>query len=531
MSINLLKLTKRALDDEWVRRASLNFNAAPVQIQFILDTLAPSMVASMLDKASTVEGARILHAAVMAPTVDGHVGLDLAGRFDQPAAIADLLHRGEDHATVLLGANADALVDAVSAQGKASPETVRSLISIVASVLFGLLKGYLTSHNGQRHALVATLGQQVSSVQVSQHAGYWSALGLGPVATFFTGIGDRLKAVMAAFKGDFSTEQATADSGGRGTARRGVGLWWLIAMALFLVLLWWAYVTRVQEPGVSEQSAARASQPAAPAAVAPPTTRESMLSLTTDKNGQANVQATVATDGSKQALLDELKKVYGENVQADIKVDAKSAPANWIAKLGVVLPLFKMSDAELSIKGSDVQVGGNAADAKLDMVGKVKAALGETFNISAFSLSEAMAGARKVFSDGLAALTPGACSSSDVVKVMNSYSINFPTGAFELPKDDLDALARSASAVKDCAQLAKLEIVGHTDNIGSEQSNLELSQRRAEVVRSYLISQGLDAKLLTAKGAGSIHPVGDNDTPRGRFQNRRIEIVELDPAK
>lgn len=74
----------------------------------------------------------------------------------------------------------------------------------------------------------------------------------------------------------------------------------------------------------------------------------------------------------------------------------------------------------------------------------------------------------------------------------------------------------------------KLRIEGHTDSQGSEQVNEALSQRRAETVRQHLIAQGVEAGRIEAQGLGEAAPVADNQTPSGRAQNRRVEIVLLE---
>lgn len=69
-----------------------------------------------------------------------------------------------------------------------------------------------------------------------------------------------------------------------------------------------------------------------------------------------------------------------------------------------------------------------------------------------------------------------------------------------------------------------IEIAGHTDNIGGEELNLQLSEDRANAVRNYLIRKGIDGNRLIAKGYGFSRPVADNETEEGRAQNRRTEI-------
>jgi outer membrane protein OmpA-like peptidoglycan-associated protein len=71
----------------------------------------------------------------------------------------------------------------------------------------------------------------------------------------------------------------------------------------------------------------------------------------------------------------------------------------------------------------------------------------------------------------------------------------------------------------------RLEIAGHTDNVGEADLNLRLSRQRAQVVRRYLVQQGIDSLRLTARGYGGTRPVADNRDPQQRPRNRRVEVV------
>jgi OmpA-OmpF porin, OOP family len=70
-------------------------------------------------------------------------------------------------------------------------------------------------------------------------------------------------------------------------------------------------------------------------------------------------------------------------------------------------------------------------------------------------------------------------------------------------------------------------IEGHTDSSGSESYNFELSQRRAEAVRDFLIGNGISPERITARGYGEAYPVASNETTSGRQQNRRVAVVVL----
>jgi outer membrane protein OmpA-like peptidoglycan-associated protein len=71
----------------------------------------------------------------------------------------------------------------------------------------------------------------------------------------------------------------------------------------------------------------------------------------------------------------------------------------------------------------------------------------------------------------------------------------------------------------------QLTLVGHTDGIGTPETNLDLSRRRAERVREVLLTEhGIGAARLKAEGRGETQPVEDNGTPEGRARNRRVEL-------
>lgn len=108
--------------------------------------------------------------------------------------------------------------------------------------------------------------------------------------------------------------------------------------------------------------------------------------------------------------------------------------------------------------------------------------------------------------------------------VLTLGSVLFATGRSELLPGALGSVDRLAAYLKDNPQKTLL-IEGHTDSTGSDIINLRLSQDRADAVRLALITRGIASNRIVATGLGSSQPVASNDTPAGRQQNRRVEIV------
>lgn len=108
--------------------------------------------------------------------------------------------------------------------------------------------------------------------------------------------------------------------------------------------------------------------------------------------------------------------------------------------------------------------------------------------------------------------------------VVNMADVLFDFGRYNLKSDANIKLAKLAGIILAHPGL-HLAIEGHTDNIGSDEANMKLSQQRADTVRDYLVQQGLAADTVTAVGMGKADPVADNSTNEGRQKNRRVEII------
>ena len=74
-------------------------------------------------------------------------------------------------------------------------------------------------------------------------------------------------------------------------------------------------------------------------------------------------------------------------------------------------------------------------------------------------------------------------------------------------------------------EMLNIEIIGHTDNVGTRDANQYISENRAEVVKNYLVEKGVDVARIETKGMGDKQPLFENDTKENRSKNRRVEFV------
>jgi outer membrane protein OmpA-like peptidoglycan-associated protein len=118
----------------------------------------------------------------------------------------------------------------------------------------------------------------------------------------------------------------------------------------------------------------------------------------------------------------------------------------------------------------------------------------------------------------------------DVVRNGDNITLNMPGNVtFAFDKADIQpqfqpVLDNVANTLQQYNQTV-IEVAGHTDSVGSDQYNQQLSQRRAEAVANYLGSRGIMRDRMITVGAGETRPIASNDTEEGRAANRRVEIT------
>jgi outer membrane protein OmpA-like peptidoglycan-associated protein len=107
---------------------------------------------------------------------------------------------------------------------------------------------------------------------------------------------------------------------------------------------------------------------------------------------------------------------------------------------------------------------------------------------------------------------------------LDLYGIHFNTGSSEIQAQSLPVVAMIGQALAANPDI-KIQISGHTDNVGNEAANLKLSQDRAAALKAALVSKyGISPDRIATAGYGDTRPIADNDTEEGRAQNRRTEV-------
>ena len=127
----------------------------------------------------------------------------------------------------------------------------------------------------------------------------------------------------------------------------------------------------------------------------------------------------------------------------------------------------------------------------------------------------------------LAAHSAGEAHDADRGLVLTLGDVVFDAGKASLQPSAMTAIDRLAQLLSVYPERS-IRIEGHTDSVGDDAANQELSERRAAGVRDALLARGVEAARIEAVGYGATHPVADNRTESGRQKNRRIEIVLSD---
>lgn len=225
------------------------------------------------------------------------------------------------------------------------------------------------------------------------------------------------------------------------------------------------------------------------------------------------VEGVVPDEAAKAEVLAKVREVYGaERVVDQIRIGPVVSPPNWsenVAKL-VDPQLKQVSRGKLDINGNAVTISGQVVNElqRQQVASRLLNSLNSSYSVDA---------------DGLVV---GGSPQTLIDDVLADRIIEFESGSDRLTPMGVQILDELVAPMKDSGA-ARIQIIGHTDNVGQRQANLALSHARAERVREYFSQHGVPAAGLSVIGRGPDEPVADNATADGRARNRRIEFKVL----
>lgn len=272
-----------------------------------------------------------------------------------------------------------------------------------------------------------------------------------------------------------------------------------------------ARVTPVANNGVQIQTTALPGQsgPASSAAYGANAAVTSTPPAANATPGQVVVGGKVPDEATKSAVLTRLRDTYGAaNVVDQIEVGDVATPPNWGANVQKLIgpQLKQISKGQLKIDGTQVDVKGEVRNEaqRQQLASDMADALNPTYTIK----------------NGLRV---SASEQGLLDQTLANRTIEFETGSATLTLQGRAILDQMA-AVLVRINTRTVEIIGHTDNAGNRQSNIALSQARADAVKGYLVAKGIAPTQLTTTGVGPDQPIAPNETNDGRARNRRIEF-------
>lgn len=228
-----------------------------------------------------------------------------------------------------------------------------------------------------------------------------------------------------------------------------------------------------------------------------------------DSGAKVVASGNVPDAAARRAIIGRLIALYGEDRVVDrIEVGGVLPSPNWVENMEKILTanIRNVHDGKVQVSGTRISLQGNVANAALreQISSSIAAAVSPGYSvINTLAISD---------------------SRQDLLdQTLSNRIIEFESGSSNLTSAGKAILDEMAAAMKRI-DTPSIRLIGHTDNAGSRQSNIELSLARANAVRTYLVEKGIPAASLSTTGAGPDSPIRSNDTPQGRAQNRRIEF-------
>ena len=231
---------------------------------------------------------------------------------------------------------------------------------------------------------------------------------------------------------------------------------------------------------------------------------------------------------AKEMLLDLAKSRY-PNISNDISIKA-NAPSDWQpALLTAFAALSSLQQGQLEIADQKLTLSGIAEseEARQKIVEQLESSLPKSYEGN-LDIALATKGSTVPNAENLPPVQQATQAAKNCQKkfqaLLSKNKIKFTSGGFVLAKNSHTLLNRLAQTAKGCPNQTII-ISGYTDSQGSEKSNRELSEKRAQAVADYLQKMGIEKEYLISKGYGEEKPIATNRTTKGRALNRRIELT------
>jgi OmpA-OmpF porin, OOP family len=312
-------------------------------------------------------------------------------------------------------------------------------------------------------------------------------------------------------------------------------LHWLVLLVPLAAILAWVGVQHlggapVVAPPLAPASA-RVVEPdqATGQAPAPAQSANPRLRIT-NLEGKVLFAGSVGDETTRAAILQAMSYAFGDAAKGRVAIDPSVGPAPWAAQLGPLLAALKTPGARVTYDGSIVTIEGRMTQAALDAIrvnfGALRGDISKV--VTQVDLIEAPPPRPRDNVKAAAALEQvvqaGGLDRGALIEALNLAVVHFRTGSAELEADSVDILAKAARAIQAAPPDTRIEIGGHTDNVGPQPRNEQLSRERADAVKNALVRLGVNAGVLDSRGYGSGRPISANATEAERRMNRRMEF-------